>query len=219
MYSITCAPEAAPTTPSVAFSVVKFEVSGSGERLGVATNWLDAKMDSDNKKVPVYIKPSLKFGLPEDSAAPLIMIGPGTGVAPFRGFLQARRARMQQGHVLSEAMLFFGCRKPDEVLFCTEKIGTLHRGRNALPLRVRLQSRNLRESVRSTQAQRTRERYRTFNFGTVRTSWSAGDRRTHGQGRPRRPRRYRRRRGRMRRRGPQGRRGASHGFHKVRSIR
>ena len=114
LYSITCAPEAAPTTPSVAFSVVKFEVSGSGERLGVATNWLDAKMDSDNKKVPVYIKPSLKFGLPEDSAAPLIMIGPGTGVAPFRGFLQARRARMQQGHVFSEAMLFFGCRKPDE---------------------------------------------------------------------------------------------------------
>jgi len=114
LYSITCAPEAAPTTPSVAFSVVKFEVSGSGERLGVATNWLDAKIDGDNKKVPVYIKPSLKFGLPEDTAAPLIMIGPGTGVAPFRGFLQARRARMQQGYALSEAMLFFGCRKPDE---------------------------------------------------------------------------------------------------------
>ena len=116
LYSITCAPEVAPTTPSVAFSVVRFQVPSGEHRLGVATNWLD-EISVDDKcehKVPVYIKPSLKFGLPEDSSAPLVMIGPGTGVAPFRGFLQSRRAKAQKGGRLSEAMLFFGCRKADE---------------------------------------------------------------------------------------------------------
>ena len=112
LYSITCAPEVAPTNPSVAFSVVKFEAPNGEDRRGVATNWLDAL--SESAQVPVYIKPSLKFGLPEDTAAPIIMIGPGTGVAPFRGFLQARRAKAEKGEKLSEAILFFGCRRRDE---------------------------------------------------------------------------------------------------------
>jgi NADPH-ferrihemoprotein reductase len=115
LYSITCAPEVAPTTPSVAFSVVKFSAPDGEERRGVATNWLDGiSKDSSLVRVPVYVKPSLKFGLPSDTAAPLIMIGPGTGVAPFRGFLQARQAAAAKGTKLSEAMLFFGCRKRDE---------------------------------------------------------------------------------------------------------
>lgn len=115
LYSITCAPEVAPTTPSVAFSVVKFNAPDGEERRGVATNWLDGiPEDSASVRVPVYVKPSLKFGLPSDTDAPLIMIGPGTGVAPFRGFLQARQAAAAKGTKLSEAMLFFGCRKHDE---------------------------------------------------------------------------------------------------------
>ena len=113
LYSITCAPEVAPTTPSVAFSVVKYQIAGGEEQLGVATNWLDA-LTATPAPVPVYIKPSLKFGLPEDASAPLIMIGPGTGVAPFRGFLQSRREAAKLGVTLGEAMLFFGCRKRDE---------------------------------------------------------------------------------------------------------
>ena len=113
LYSITCAPEVSPTTASVAFSVVKYKVASGEERLGVATNWLDA-LTATPASVPVYIKPSLKFGLPEDASAPLIMIGPGTGVAPFRGFLQSRREAAKNGVTLAETMLFFGCRKRDE---------------------------------------------------------------------------------------------------------
>lgn len=48
-------------------------------------------------KVPVYVKRSVAFRPPADPAAPVIMIGPGTGVAPFRGFLERRRVQLKVG--------------------------------------------------------------------------------------------------------------------------
>ena len=117
MYSITSCKDS-QKNPSVAFSVVKYETPESKEtRLGVATNWLDGlPLDHEDIKIPIYKVPTKTFGLPEDISKPIIMIGPGTGVAPFRGFLQKREALARANPSLrfAESWLFFGCRRKDE---------------------------------------------------------------------------------------------------------
>jgi len=60
--------------------------------------------------VKVYVQKAHGFALPQDSAIPIIMIGPGTGVAPFRGFLQERRALGHRGR----NWLFFGDQRRSE---------------------------------------------------------------------------------------------------------
>lgn len=119
MYSITTAPETAPATPAVAFSVVRFASPAGATREGVATNWLDRLDDLETARVPVFIKRSVAFRPPDSLATPTLMIGPGTGVAPFRGFLQRRAAAMARAtraekDAIGPCWLFFGCRRAEE---------------------------------------------------------------------------------------------------------
>ncbi|KAK5998668.1 NADPH--cytochrome P450 reductase [Cladobotryum mycophilum] len=67
----------------------------------------------DGIHVPVHVRHS-NFKLPSDPAKPVIMIGPGTGVAPFRAFVQERAKQAQQGANVGRTLLFFGCRKSSE---------------------------------------------------------------------------------------------------------
>lgn len=82
-------------------------------RLGVATGHL-VDATPVGTRIRMRHRPSAGFRLPDDLRTPLIMIGPGTGVAPFVGFLEQRRQLAAAGEVLGEAHLYFGCRRPDE---------------------------------------------------------------------------------------------------------
>ncbi len=66
--------------------------------------------------------PESGFELPEDPATPIIMVGPGTGVAPFRGFIQARRSLRGEGKKLGAAHLYFGCRNPEQDYIYREEL-------------------------------------------------------------------------------------------------
>ncbi|MGC0337217.1 molybdopterin-dependent oxidoreductase [Streptomyces sp. SLBN-8D4] len=102
LYSISSSPLTDPHLVSLTVSVVRYENLRGRPRQGVCSPFLaDAAADTP---VPVHVQRSPHFRPPADSATPMVMVGPGTGVAPFVGFLEQRRALGQRG----PNWLFFG---------------------------------------------------------------------------------------------------------------
>ena len=113
-YSISSSPSVDPAHCSVTVGVVEAPASsGRGTYKGVCSNYLARRRAGDTIHATVR-ETKAGFRLPDDSTVPIIMIGPGTGLAPFRGFLQERAALKAKGATLGPAMLFFGCRHPDQ---------------------------------------------------------------------------------------------------------
>lgn len=101
-YSISSSPLVDPTRVRLTVSVVRYAGPTGAARTGVCSAYLaDAP---EGAEVAVHVQPSAHFHLPEDGSAPVVMVGPGTGVAPFVGFLDERRARGDRG----ESWLLFG---------------------------------------------------------------------------------------------------------------
>ncbi|KAI8472971.1 MAG: NADPH-cytochrome P450 reductase [Monoraphidium minutum] len=106
-YSISSSSAAHPRSVHVTCAVVKDVMPSGRVHEGVCSSWLQRA--ARGSKVPVFIRHS-HFRLPEDPHSPVIMIGPGTGLAPFRGFLQERQALADDAAELGPSVLFFGCR-------------------------------------------------------------------------------------------------------------
>ncbi|MDE0546896.1 bifunctional nitrate reductase/sulfite reductase flavoprotein subunit alpha [Microbacterium sp. C7(2022)] len=101
-YSISSSSAHDPDRVELTISVVRFETEGGRHRGGVGSAYLaDAQLGDE---VQIFLQRSTHFRPPVDPAARAIMIGPGTGIAPFRGFLQERRATGATGR----NWLFFG---------------------------------------------------------------------------------------------------------------
>lgn len=128
LYSIASSRRCHPGEVHLTVSVVRY---GLFERdyQGVASNFFAERLQR-GQRVPVYLQKAHGFALPDDPATPIIMIGPGTGIAPFRAFLQERAARAADLAAQGGAnWLFFGNQRASEdFLYRGEIEGWLRRG-------------------------------------------------------------------------------------------
>ncbi len=123
-YSISSSPSGDASRCSITVGVVEAPASsGRGVYKGICSNYLAGRRVGDTVHATVR-ETKAGFRLPDDPWMPVIMIGPGTGLAPFRGFLQERAARKAKGTSLGPAMLFFGCRHPDQDFLYRDELKT-----------------------------------------------------------------------------------------------
>jgi sulfite reductase (NADPH) flavoprotein alpha-component len=107
LYSISSSPKAHKGRVSLTVDTVRYDI-GKRRRQGVASTFLAGRVEPGDK-LRVYVQKAHAFGLPADPNVPIIMVGPGTGVAPFRAFLHERMATKAPGR----NWLFFGHQKRD----------------------------------------------------------------------------------------------------------
>lgn len=118
-YSLSSSPLGSngPTSIGFAFTVVEYATPGGVKRTGLATTYLATLAGAVNAgalegvdSLQCFPKPTPSFHLPEDPATPCVLIGPGTGVAPFVGFAQHRLAQADEV-ARGKLELYFGCRE------------------------------------------------------------------------------------------------------------
>jgi NADPH-ferrihemoprotein reductase len=126
-YSISSSPIVHPRSVHITAAVIKETMPTGRVHHGVATSWLAAA--KTGTKVPVFLRHSA-FKLPKDNLTPVVMVGPGTGLAPFRGFIQERAAAVSSRNrkndsintKLGPGVMFFGCRREDQDYIYKEEL-------------------------------------------------------------------------------------------------
>ncbi|XP_037533313.1 P450 (cytochrome) oxidoreductase b [Nematolebias whitei] len=121
-YSIASSSKVHPNSIHICAVVVEYTSKTGRLNKGVATNWLKNKLVNGHKStVPMFIRKS-QFRLPFKASNPVIMVGPGTGIAPFMGFIQERGWLKQQGKAVGETVLYFGCRHKNQDYLYQEEL-------------------------------------------------------------------------------------------------
>src|SRR5258708_2390998 len=117
MYSISSSQKVHPDTVHTTVRVIRYESHGR-DRQGVASGHIGDR-GGEGTTMPIFLHSNNNFRLPEDSNAPVIMIGPGTGIAPFRAFLEERQADGAKG----QNWLFFGEQRAKMDFLYQEQLG------------------------------------------------------------------------------------------------
>ncbi|RUS72053.1 hypothetical protein EGW08_020182 [Elysia chlorotica] len=136
-YSISSSPKVHPKSIHVTAVLVDYTTTTNRRMMGVCTSWLAGKKppmtngtvehDGDSNlrdalpRVPIYVRKS-QFRLPFKPSTPVVMIGPGTGIAPFRGFIQERAYLKDEGRMVGETILYFGCRNESVDFIYSEEL-------------------------------------------------------------------------------------------------
>ena len=143
LYSVASSLKAFPDQVHFIIDIVTYESHGR-MRKGVASTFLAER--AENVPVPVYPSLAKHFHLPEDPNTPIIMVGPGTGIAPFRAFLQERQAVGPKGK------LAFLWRTTPELRLCLRRrIREMEERRFSDPARLRVVTRPGSQSLRAEQ--------------------------------------------------------------------
>jgi sulfite reductase (NADPH) flavoprotein alpha-component len=119
LYSISSSPKLDPRRVALTVDAVRYDI-GNRRRIGVASTYL-AERVKPGTTVKIYVQKAHAFALPADPSVPIIMIGPGTGVAPFRAFLQERWATQAPGR----NWLFFGHQRSNYDFFYEDEFKSM----------------------------------------------------------------------------------------------
>lgn len=120
-YSISSSPHAAAGSVHLTIASVRYHADGR-DRGGVCSTFLADRV-AEGSNAGIFVSQNKSFRLPADNDAPVIMVGPGTGVAPFRAFLQERRARGAKGR----NWLFFGDQHRDSDFIYADELSEMSR--------------------------------------------------------------------------------------------
>lgn len=131
LYSISSSLRANPDEAHLTVALVGFSTQKDAtgpKKQGVCSSFFDRSPESC---IPCFVRPAPSFRLPDDSSVPIILIGAGSGIAPFRSFWQERDVMASQKGIdsLGKCILFFGCRSKNvDYLYQEEHSQLLRRG-------------------------------------------------------------------------------------------